>query len=191
VKFRSLPIQGVFIVEQEPKGDDRGFFARAFCKLEFEEHGLNSNFVQANNSLSRTKGTLRGLHYQLGRHAEDKLIRPIRGAIFDAVVDLRPSSPTFMNVCTFELSSEDRCAVYVPRGCANGIQTLEPDTELFYLVSNFYAPDAERGLRWNDPRFGIRWPLEPTVISAKDAAHPDFNEAYHLDSQFGPFSERG
>lgn len=188
MKFTELPIKGAFLVEQEPIGDDRGFFARAYCQKEFAAVGLKPSFVQTNNSLSRTKGTLRGLHYQLGEFAEDKLIRCIGGAIFDVVVDLRQDSPTFLHHHTLELPAEGRAAVYVPRGCANGIQTLEPDTELFYLVSNFYKPAAERGLRWNDPRIGVKWPLEPTIISSKDAAHPDFDPAYHLDPSFGRFS---
>ena len=187
MKFQALPIAGAYIVRQDPHGDDRGFFARAYCQEEFAGAGLHPTFVQANNSLSTTVGTLRGLHYQLGSFAEDKLIRPIHGAIFDVLVDLRRESPTFLKHHTFELSGEDRAAVYVPRGCANGIETLQPDTELFYLASNFYAPRAERGLRWNDPRFEIAWPLEPVVISEKDASHPDFDEAYHLDPSFGPF----
>ena len=187
MKFHPLPIRGAFLIEQDPIGDERGFFARAYCQKEFADHQLTPVFVQANNSLSRTKGTLRGLHYQLGEFAEDKLIRCLRGSIFDAVVDLRPNSPTYLQHHTLTLSGEARNAVYVPRGCANGIETLEPDTELYYLVSNFYSPKAERGLRWNDPRFAIKWPLEPAVISSKDAAHPDFDASYHLDPSYGPF----
>src|SRR5664280_2482651 len=129
MKFTPLPINGAFLVEQEPIGDDRGFFARAYCLNEFAAQGLKPHIVQANNSLSRMRGTLRGLHYQLGRHAEDKLIRCIHGAIFDVLVDLRQTSPTFLQHCTLELRAEKRNAIYVPRGCANGIQTLEPNTE--------------------------------------------------------------
>lgn len=180
-----LSLRDVFRVEQEPIGDDRGFFARAYCQKEFAAHGLFPEFVQANNSLSRTRGTLRGLHYQLGKHAEDKLIRCIRGAVFDTVVDLRPKSSTYLHHCTLELRAEERSAVYVPRGCANGIQTLEPDTELFYLASNFYEFPAERGIRWNDPRFAIKWPLKPEVISGKDSAIRDFDPAWHLDPAYG------
>lgn len=187
MKFHELPITGAYIVEMERRGDDRGFFARAYCQNEFADHGLRPAFVQANNSVSNDTGTLRGLHYQLGEFAEDKLIRCIHGKIFDVIVDLRPDSPTFLHHHTLTLSSIDKNAIYVPRGCANGIQTLEPYTELFYLVSNFYAPAAERGLRWSDPRLGIVWPLEPTVVSEKDASHPDFDPAYHLDPSFGPF----
>jgi dTDP-4-dehydrorhamnose 3,5-epimerase len=184
MKLTELPLRGAYLVEQEPIGDDRGFFARAYCQREFAEHGLTPHFVQANNSLSRTHGTLRGLHYQLGRHAEDKLIRCVQGAIFDVVFDLRPASPTYLQHCTLEVRADARNAVYIPRGCANGMLTLEPDTELFYLASNFYHFAAERGVRWNDPRFAIAWPSEPVVISAKDAALPDFDPAWHLDHAF-------
>lgn len=185
MKLVPLPLPGAFLVEQEPIGDERGFFARAYCQKEFAAQGLTPHFVQANNSLSRIRGTLRGLHYQLGRFAEDKLIRCIRGAIFDVVVDLRPKSPTFLQHCTLELRAEMRNAVYVPRGCANGIQTLEPDSELFYLASNFYEFPAERGVRWNDPRFAISWPLPPAVISPKDAGLRDWDPAWHLDPSYG------
>jgi dTDP-4-dehydrorhamnose 3,5-epimerase len=184
MKFTPLSVAGAYLIEQEPNGDDRGFFARAYCENEFAAQGLEPHFVQANNSLSRSRGTLRGLHYQLGRHAEDKLIRCIAGAIFDVVLDLRPGSPTYLKHHTLELRAQVRNAVYIPRGCANGVQTLEPDTELFYLASNFYHFPAERGVRWNDPRFAITWPLEPAVLSAKDASLPDFGPAWHLDSSF-------
>jgi len=189
MKFTALPLRGAFLVEQEAIGDDRGFFARAYCQEEFAAHGLNPRFVQANNSLSCTRGTLRGLHYQLGEFAEDKLIRCVRGAIFDVLVDLRPKSPTYLQHHTLELRAEMRNAVYVPRGCANGIQTLEPDTELFYLASNFYKFSAERGIRWNDPKFGIVWPLPAAVISPKDASLRDFDPAWHLDPSYDECTE--
>jgi dTDP-4-dehydrorhamnose 3,5-epimerase len=189
MKFTALALHGAFLVEQEPIGDDRGFFARAYCQNEFAAQGLNPHFVQANNSLSRTRGTLRGLHYQLGKFAEDKLIRCIRGAIFDALVDLRPKSPTYLQHVNLELRAEMRNAIYVPRGCANGIQTLEPDTELLYLASNFYEAAAERGIRWSDPKFAIGWPLPPAVISPKDAGLRDFDPAWHLDPSFGEWPE--
>jgi len=180
MKFTPLPINGAYVIDLEKLGDERGFFARAFCQREFEAQGLETRVAQANTSLSRVKGTLRGLHYQLGEFAEAKLIRAISGAVFDVLVDLRPESPTFLQHCALVLSAENRSAIYVPRGCANGIQTIEGDTQLFYLAFNFYAEHAERGLRWNDPRLGIKWALEPTVISDKDRNHPDFDPAYHL-----------
>ncbi len=188
MKLTPLPIAGAFHVEQEPIGDERGFFARAYCQKEFAAQGLHPHLVQANNSLSRTRGTLRGLHYQLGRHAEDKLIRCIHGAVFDVLVDLRETSPTYLQFCTLELRADKRNAIYVPRGCANGIQTLEPDTELFYLASNFYNPQAERGVRWNDPKFNFPWPFPPVVVSAKDAALRDWDPSWHLDPAYGNWS---
>lgn len=188
MKVIPLPVHGAFTIEQDPIGDDRGFFARAYCQREFAAAGLNPHFVQANNSVSRTVGTVRGLHYQLGRHAEDKLIRCINGAFFDVVLDLRPRSPTYLQHCTLEISAGKRNAVYIPRGCANGIETLQPEAELFYLASNFYESPAERGVRWNDPKFGIQWPLPPTVISTKDAGWPDWNPAWHLDPAYGDWS---
>jgi dTDP-4-dehydrorhamnose 3,5-epimerase len=180
MRFTPLPIKGAYVIDLEKKEDERGFFARAFCQREFEAQGLETGVAQANMSLSRIKGTLRGLHYQLGKFAEAKLIRVISGAVFDALVDLRPESPTFLQHFTVVLSAENRSAIYIPRGCANGIETLEGSTQLFYLASNFFAPHAERGLRWNDPKFDIKWALEPTVISEKDRNHPDFDPAYHL-----------
>lgn len=187
MRFHPLPIHGAYLVEMERRGDERGFFARAYCANEFAAHGIAPSFVQANNSVSAQSGTLRGLHYQLGEYAEDKLIRCIGGAVFDVVLDLRPESPTFLKHHTLRFSSRDKNAVYVPRGCANGIMTLEPETELFYLASNFYEPSAERGLRWDDPRLAIEWPREPAVVSEKDASHPDFDPAFHLTPSFGPF----
>lgn len=187
MKFHSLKIPGAFLIELDRLGDERGFFARAYCAKEFAAQGLHPTIVQANNSVSKTPGTLRGLHYQLGEHAEDKIIRCIHGAIFDALVDLREDSPTFLQHEVFELNQDNKLAVYVPRGCANGIMTLAPDTELFYLASNYYNKEAERGLRWNDPKLNIQWPMPPAVISEKDAGSRDFDPAYHLDKSYGSF----
>ncbi len=180
MKFHELPVQGAFLIELEKFGDSRGFFGRAFCRNEFADHGLATEFVQVNNSLSADKGTLRGMHYQLAPHAETKVVRCIRGALYDVIVDIRPDSPTFGKWHGEELSAENRNMLYVPRGFAHGFITLEDDTEAFYFVDNFYAPDHERGVRWNDPKFGIDWPIEPAVLSDKDQAHPDFDPAYHL-----------
>lgn len=180
MKFTETPLKGAFVIELEKRGDDRGFFARFFCEREFQRHGLNHHIVQINNSLSRFKGTLRGMHYQLAPKAEDKIIRCLRGALFDAIIDLRPESPTFLKHFAIELTAENRTMLYVPKGFAHGFMTLEPDTEAFYLVTEFYAPDRERGIRYNDPKFGIRWPLEPAVISDKDKNQPDFNPEIHL-----------
>jgi dTDP-4-dehydrorhamnose 3,5-epimerase len=180
VKFNQLPLKGAFTIDIEPNGDERGFFARVFCEREFAAAGIDFEAVQMNMSTNREKGTLRGLHYQLGDNAEQKLVRCIKGAIVDLIVDVRPQSPTFLEHVFVELSEENRRAILVPRGFAHGIQTLTAGAEILYLVSAFYAPGAERGLRWNDPRLAIAWPLEPTVISDKDRAHPDFDPAIHL-----------
>lgn len=183
MKFHKGSVEGARLVELEKRGDERGFFARLFCEKEFGAEGLETRFVQANNSLSGAGGTLRGLHYQLGASAEVKVVRCIRGALFDAIVDLRPDSPTFLKWFGETLSAENRLMMYVPRGCAHAILTLEPDTEALYLVSAFYDPGAERGVRWNDPRFAIEWPIEPAEISAKDASWPDFDSDVHQVEQ--------
>jgi dTDP-4-dehydrorhamnose 3,5-epimerase len=180
VIFTETPLKGAFVVDLEKRGDDRGFFARAFCAREFERHGLPTRFVQANNSLSVQRGTLRGMHYQLPPKAETKLVRCIRGALHDVILDLRPSSPTFGRHYGADLSADDRRAMVVPKGFAHGFITLTPDAEALYLVDEFYAPEAERGIRWNDPAFGIAWPIEPVVLSDKDRAFPDFDRAWHL-----------
>jgi dTDP-4-dehydrorhamnose 3,5-epimerase len=179
MKFNPSPLEGCYLIEQERRGDDRGFFARAFCEREFEEAGLESRFVQINNSLTAKRGTLRGLHYQLPPAAEVKVVRCVRGALWDVVADLRPDSPTFGRWFAAELTAENRLMMVVPRGCAHAFITLADDTEAFYLVSDAYAPALERGMRWNDPFLAIAWPLQPIEISAKDAAWPDFDPAYH------------
>ena len=178
--FHQTALKDAYLIELNRLGDERGFFARAFCRNEFAEVGLVTNFVQVNNSLSSTRGTLRGMHYQLAPHSETKLVRCIRGALYDVIIDLRPDSPTFKHHFGVELSAENRSMLYVPKGFAHGFITLEDDTEAFYFVDEFYAPPSERGIRWNDPAFGIEWPIEPAELSAKDAAHPDFDPAVHL-----------
>lgn len=172
--FNETPVQGAYVIELEKRGDDRGFFARAFCQKEFADHGLTSEFVQVNNSLSAISGTLRGMHYQLPPAAETKLVRCIRGSLYDVVLDLREGSSTFGQSYGAELSAENRTMMYVPKGCAHGFVTLSEDTEAFYFVDTFYAPDLERGVRWNDPAFSIHWPVDPALISDKDRKHPDF-----------------
>ncbi|MEM7204229.1 MAG: dTDP-4-dehydrorhamnose 3,5-epimerase [Planctomycetota bacterium] len=180
MKFDASPLSGAFTIELEKRGDDRGFFARMFCKREFAEHDLETEFVQMNNSLSGVQGTLRGMHYQLAPAAEVKVVRCVRGALWDVVLDLRPDSATFGQHFGAELTAENRRMMYVPRGFAHGFLTLEPDTEAVYLVSAEYAPDRERGVRWNDPKFGIAWPKQPEVVSDKDSGHPDFDPGHHL-----------
>ena len=172
--FNETPVSGAYVIDLEKKGDERGFFARAFCVNEFREHGLATDFVQINNSLSATEGTLRGMHYQLGEDAETKIVRCLSGALYDVVLDLREDSPTFGVSVGAELTPENRRMMYVPRGCAHGFITLAPDTEALYFVDAFYAPDAERGVRWDDPAFSIEWPREPVVLSEKDRNHPDW-----------------
>lgn len=180
MKFHETPLSGAFVVELEKFGDDRGFFARAFCRKEFEERGLTSMFVQVNDSLSAQKGTLRGMHYQVGECAETKLVRCIKGALFDVILDMRLESPTFGKHFGVELSEGNRKMLYVPKGFAHSFITLEDDTEAFYFVDAFYEPGSERGVRWNDPKFDVKWPEQPTVISDKDASWPDFNPDYHF-----------
>jgi dTDP-4-dehydrorhamnose 3,5-epimerase len=178
--FEKTPVEGARLIDLERRGDERGFFARVFCTEEFGADGLETSFLQVNNSLSAEKGTLRGLHYQLAPSEEVKVVRCVRGALWDVVLDLREDSPTFGKWFGAELTAENRRMMYVPRGCAHGFLTLEVDTEALYFVSTPYAPALERGVRWNDPTFGIEWPIEPVVISEKDAAHPDFDRDWHL-----------
>ncbi|MGI9428911.1 MAG: dTDP-4-dehydrorhamnose 3,5-epimerase [Bythopirellula sp.] len=180
MQFQETPIPGAYTVDLEKRGDDRGFFARAFCQREFAELQLPTEFVQFNNSLSADRGTLRGMHYQLAPEAETKLVRCTRGSLWDCILDLRPASETFGQWFGEELSAENRRMILVPKGCAHGFITLQDDTEAFYFVDAFYAPDYERGLRWNDPKFNIEWPIEPVVLSPKDSEHRDFDPAFHL-----------
>ena len=180
MKFIPTPLADAHVIELDKIGDDRGFFARAFCEEEFAAAGLVSRFVQVNNSLSADKGTLRGMHYQLAPKAETKLVRCIRGSLWDVIIDLRPDSATFCQHYGVELSADNRRMLYVPKGFAHGFITLHDDTEAFYFVDEFYAPDMERGVRWNDPNFGIDWPAEPVVLSDKDRDQRDFDPAWHL-----------
>ena len=174
MKFTETPLKGAWTIDLEPRGDERGFFARAFCKNEFAEHGLKNQIAQANLSYNPRRATLRGMHYQIPPHAEVKIVRCTRGAIYDVIIDLRVGSPTQFEWFGVELSADNRTALYVPEGFAHGYQSLTEESEVFYLVTEFYAPGSERGIRWNDPRFGIRWPLPDPVLSPKDAAHPDY-----------------
>lgn len=178
--YRELPIAGAYLLDLEQLGDARGFFARVFDAEEFGRQGLESNWVQINNSLSAATGTLRGMHYQQSPSAEVKLVRCIRGALHDVILDLRKDSTSFGRWFGADLTAENRAMMYVPRGCAHGFVTLGPNTEVIYLVSATYDPERERGVRWNDPRFGIEWPVEPQVISDKDRAQRDFDPAWHL-----------
>lgn len=185
MKFTETPLPGAWLVDVEKRGDERGFFARVFCEKEFAAHGLVDRFVQVNNSLSAQRGTLRGMHYQLQPRSETKLVRCIRGALWDAILDLRAGSPTFGRSYGAELTAENRRMLYVPKGFAHGFITLADDTEAFYFVDEFYAPEQERGVRWDDPRFAISWPERPVVVSDKDRAHRDFDPAWHLGDRGG------
>ena len=182
MRFVPTPLPGAFVIELDKREDDRGFFARFFCEREFAEAGLDTRFVQINNSLSKDLGTLRGMHYQLGPAAETKVVRCLHGALWDAALDLRPGSATFGQSFGARLSADNRLMMYVPRGFAHGFLTLEGDTEALYLVSAFYKPSRERGVRWDDPHFAIAWPAKPRVISEKDAQHRDFDPTWHLES---------
>lgn len=172
MKFTSTALAGVTIIELEPHADERGSFARAFCAREFAEHGLTARVSQANLSYNRVRGTLRGLHYQVPPAQEAKHIRVLHGAAHFAVVDLRADSTTELKHVSVELSDANRRSLFVPEGCAVGMQTLEDETELFYQVSEYYTPDCERGLRHDDPALGIEWPLPVAVISEKDRSWP-------------------
>lgn len=174
MKFNKTPIPGAYLIDLEKRGDERGFFARLFCAKEFQQEGLENNFVQANNSLSAQRGTLRGIHYQLTPKAEDKCVRCIQGALWDVVVDLRPDSPTYKQWFAAELTAKNRRMMFVPKGCGHAFITLEDDSEVIYFVSEFYSQELERGIRWNDPAFNITWPLEPVVISDRDKQHADY-----------------
>lgn len=174
MKFTPTPLSGLYIVEFEKNGDPRGFFARAYDAQEFKKLHLKDRFVQANVSRSRERGTLRGLHYQTSPHAEAKLIRCTKGALYDVALDLRPDSPTYKQWFSIELTAANYKQLYVPEGFAHGFITLEDDTETFYQVSEYYHPEAEKGVRYDDPTFEIKWPISVEVISDKDKTWPNF-----------------
>lgn len=175
--FTETKLKGAFIIDLEPRGDDRGFFARSFCQREFEAHGLKPVIAQANLSFNYRKGTVRGLHFQSPPAAETKFVRCCRGAIMDVIVDLRPESSTYLQHVAVELTADNRRGLYVPERFAHGYQVLEDNTETTYQVGEFYTPSAEGGLRYNDPRLGIDWPLAVSDISEKDQRWPLLDEA--------------
>jgi len=166
---------GAYLIEPEPMSDARGFFARSFCEREFAAHGLATRPVQCNISYNTKRGTLRGMHFQRAPHGEAKLIRCTAGSIYDVIIDLRRDSPTFRQWAGFELTAQNRCALYIPDGFAHGFQTLTDDAEVFYQMFNFFEPGSAGGVRWDDPAFGIAWPLGAPVISDKDCAYPDYD----------------
>lgn len=172
--FTQTDLEGAFIIDLERIADPRGFFARAWDRNEFEEHGLETRIAQSNLSFNKRRGTLRGMHYQVAPHAEVKLVRCTRGAMYDVIIDLRQGSPTYARWIGVELTEHNGRMLYIPKGFAHGFQTLRDDTEAFYMMSEFYTPGAAAGVRWDDPSFEIEWPLgEPTEISEKDRAWPD------------------
>ncbi len=172
--FRKTKLVSTFEIDLEPRADERGFFARTWCHEEFKKSGLNPRLVQCSISFNTRKGTLRGMHYQADPYVEAKVVRCTRGAIYDVVIDLRFDSPTFKEWIAVELTAEKRNMVYVPEGCGHGFLTLEDESEIFYQMSEFYNPESARGVRWDDPAFGIAWPEMVEVISERDRSYPNF-----------------
>jgi dTDP-4-dehydrorhamnose 3,5-epimerase len=170
--FTESPLAGAFVVELERRRDERGFFARAYCATEFAEHGLGPELRQCSVSYNARQGTLRGLHYQAAPHEEHKLVRCTSGAVFDVIVDLRPASPTYRRWFGADLTADNHRSLFIPPGFAHGFISLTDHAEVYYMISAPYAAESSRGVRWNDPAFGIAWPLAPAVISARDAAYP-------------------
>ena len=175
MRFTETKVAGAFLIEPQPIADERGFFARTWCREEFADHGLTPELAQANISFNSRKGTLRGLHYQADPHAEAKLVRVTRGAIWDLALDLRRDSPTYLAWFGAELSDGNRAALYVPEGCAHGFLTLTDGAEVAYQMSAPFAAQAARGVRFDDPAFGITWPGEVVVINERDRTYPDFS----------------
>jgi dTDP-4-dehydrorhamnose 3,5-epimerase len=179
VTFTETPLRGAFVIDPAPLEDARGLFARTWCRREFEAHGLEIRIAQCSTSFNKKKGTLRGLHHQVPPFEETKLVRCTRGSIYDVIVDLRADSPTFTRFFAAVLTADNRKAIYVPAGFAHGFQTLEDDTEVLYQISEFYAVDHSRGVRWDDPVFAIPWPDDERMIVERDRRYRDFDpEAY-------------
>ncbi len=174
--FGVTEIEGARLIDIAPHADERGFFARTWCREELAAAGLDADLVQENLSYNRRRGTLRGMHFQRAPHAETKIVRCIRGAILDVIVDLRPDSPSYLRWEGFELTADNRRALYIPKGLAHGFQTLSDDAEVGYHMSAFHAPEAAAGHRYDDPAFGVVWPLPVSVISPRDLAWPSFAE---------------
>ena len=179
MRFCELALPGAWRIDLEPHEDERGFFARTFCEEEFAAHGLVTRYPQCNLSFNRDAGTLRGMHYQAAPHREAKLVRCVRGAIHDVIVDLRPESPTSRRWLAIELDAEERAALYVPAGFAHGFLTLREDSEVYYQMGASYVPEAQRGFRWDDPRVGIEWPSPPRTISERDLSWPALEPGEH------------
>jgi dTDP-4-dehydrorhamnose 3,5-epimerase len=179
MRFAELPLAGAFVVSPERHDDARGWFARTFCRDEFAAHGLIGDFIQCSASFNARRGTLRGMHYQRAPHAETKLVRCTRGTVFDVLLDLRPCSATFRHWQAAELSEETGVSLYIPAGVAHGFQSLADKSEVFYQITERYAPEASGGVRWDDPAFGIDWPIRPPILSDRDAGFSDFREGAH------------
>jgi dTDP-4-dehydrorhamnose 3,5-epimerase len=180
MKFHKTPLEDAYVIEMEQKQDERGFFARSFCAEEYKAADLSaSEFLQINNSFNKKAGTLRGMHYQLPPFAEVKVVRCIRGALYDVIVDIRQGSQTYGRWFGVDLTADNRLSLYVPRGFAHGFITLADNTEVTYLASSIYAPGEERGIKFDDANFKINWPLSPKVISDKDLEWPAFSDEYH------------
>lgn len=179
MRFTPISIAGASLVEIQPATDERGFFARSFCAREFAAAGLSTSFVQASISYNQRKGTLRGMHFQWPPSRESKLVRCVRGAVHDVILDLRPDSPTYLLHEAVRLDQWNRCALFVPEGVAHGFQTLEDTTEVHYLMDDWFAPGLGDGVRWDDSAFGIHWPLPVACISDRDRTLPSFDRAAH------------
>jgi dTDP-4-dehydrorhamnose 3,5-epimerase len=177
VKFVPTPLPGAVVLDLERREDERGFFARSFCQQEFAAHGLDVSVAQCNVSFNRRRGTLRGMHWQVEPHGEAKLVRVTRGTLYDVIVDLRPGQATYCRWFGVELTADNHRALYIPVGFAHGFQTLTDDVEVFYQMSTYYVAEAQRGVRWDDPAFGIEWPVRPPFLSDRDATYPDFDPA--------------
>lgn len=174
MNFIATPLEGAYVIEMEPIVDERGFLARTWCRAEFQRRGLDADLQQCNLSANRSKGTLRGMHYQEKPYEEAKLVQCISGGIYDVIIDLRPESYSYKRCFAVELMAENCKMLYVPRGFAHGFQTLEDDTYVSYLMFESYHPESAMGIRWNDPSFAIRWPIHNPTISQKDRDYPDF-----------------
>jgi dTDP-4-dehydrorhamnose 3,5-epimerase len=172
--FTETQIKGVYIIEPDLLTDERGFFARSFCKEEFRKHGLETDIVQCNISYNKTKGTLRGMHYQVPPFEEAKIVSCTKGSIYDVVLDLRPDSRTYCQWVANELNNDNYTLLYIPRGCAHGFQTLKNNAVVYYQMNEFFNPEYARGVRYNDPFFRIQWPIDERIISKKDRAYSDF-----------------
>lgn len=172
--FTETKLSGAYVIELEPLADSRGFFARTFCRKEFEAHGIDTHVEQCDISFNKRRGTLRGMHYQVAPFAEPKLVRCTAGSIYDVIIDLRSSSPTFKQHFAVELSAEDRKMLFIPVGFAHGFQTLCDNVEVFYQMGQAFSAEHARGVRWNDPAFGIQWPEDERIIIERDRNYPDF-----------------